>query len=99
MVEYSQYFDDIERWIDERGSVTYRGFACGHNVSVTTAKCALYQYAEKSDKSVKSTVLEIGRDGSVLFAFKFVTVNDFTGTPSWSSSFFPELNILVRLEY
>jgi hypothetical protein len=43
---------------------------------------------EKSDKPLKSTVLEVGRNGSALLAFKFVTVDDFSGkNVGWLESF------------
>jgi hypothetical protein len=38
MVDYSQYFGEIDRLIDEKGCVTYRGMACGLNISVTASK-------------------------------------------------------------
>lgn len=40
---------------------------------------ALYQFLEKSDQTRKATVLDVGKDGTALFSFKFVTVNDFAG--------------------
>lgn len=41
---------------------------------------ALYQFLEKKNTKMKSTVLSVGRDGSALFSFKFITVDDFDGT-------------------
>ena len=38
MCDYSEYFEEIDGWLEEKGCVTHRGLACRLNVPVNVSK-------------------------------------------------------------
>mgnify|MGYP003385382768 CR=1 FL=1 len=73
----SQHLRERIKMVSSFHSITYLVFPKAFLSSFHNS--ALYQFLEKKNSNLKSTVLSVGRDASALFSFQFITVNDFDG--------------------
>lgn len=74
MTDRKACFREIERWLEEKGCVTYRGLACSVDVTAVEAKSALFQYISSCKENYKVTILESSR-GKEKLSFRFKTID------------------------